>query len=392
MSKRKVIVPKPVKVDNKLPFECVALLLQGGGALGAYQGGVYQALVESGIRPSWVAGISIGAVNSAIIAGNAPSQSLQRLRDFWEYISPHSPLDTFNSFGMRMFDGDFSRGTQNQINAAATLIQGVPGFFEPRFPPPWLSENGSAGATSYYDTSRFKGTLEKFIDFERINTDAIRLSMGAVNVRTGNFVYFDTSTHDITPEHVMASGALPPGFPGIDIDGEFYWDGGLVSNTPLQWVLQNKRRMDTLAFQVDLWSSRGDVPRNMSEVLTRQKEIMYSSRTRAATDQFRRAQKMRHSLGELIDKLPPELRDTPETKEIAEYATWKVYNIIHLIYRSSAYENDSKDYLFSRRSMEEQWKAGYADTTRTLRHPEVLRRPTSKEGVFTFDVRHEGRE
>ena len=392
MPNRKIIVPKPVKVESRLPFECVALLLQGGGALGAYQGGVYQALMESGIEPDWVAGISIGAVNSAIIAGNPSSQSVQRLRDFWEYITPHSPLDMMSDFGIKFFDGDISRGTMNQWNAASVIMQGVPGFFVPRFPAPWLHENGSEGATSYYDTSEFKNTLEKFIDFDRINTDQKRLSMGAVNVRSGNFVYFDTTTHVITPEHIMASGALPPGFHGVEIEGELYWDGGLVSNTPLQWVLQSKERMDTLAFQVDLWSARGDVPRNMSEVTTRQKEIMYSSRTRAATDQFKKAQKMRHSISELLDKLPMELQNTKETKAIAEYATHKVYNIVHLIYRSKAYENDSKDYLFSRRSMDEQWKSGYADTVRTLRHPEVLTRPNNKEGVFTFDVRNEGRE
>lgn len=392
MSKRKAIVPKPVKVENKLPFECVALLLQGGGALGAYQGGVYQALSESGIDPNWVAGISIGAVNSAIIAGNDPAKSLQRLRDFWEFITPQSPMDMLTGFGLNMLEGDVSRGTLNQINAAAILMQGVPGFFVPRFPAPWFNENGSKGATSYYDTTVFKSTLEKFIDFDRINTDWKRLSMGAVNVRTGNFVYFDTTTHEITPEHVMASGALPPGFPGVEIDGELYWDGGLVSNTPLQWVLQSKNRMDTLAFQVDLWSAKGEVPRNMSEVTTRQKEIMYSSRTRAATDQFRRAQKMRHNISELLDKLPKELQNSKAVKELETYSTRKVYNIIHLIYRSKVYENDSKDYQFSRRSMEEQWKAGYADTVRTLRHPEVLQRPTNREGVFTFDVRNEGHE
>lgn len=392
MPERKAIVPKPVKVDKRPPFECVALLLQGGGALGAYQGGVYQALKESGIDPDWVAGISIGAVNSAIIAGNPPEKALQRLRDFWEHISPHSPLDMMSGFGNNIFDGDHSRGALNQLKAANILWQGVPGFFTPRFPAPWLHENGSEGATSYYDTSAFKSTLERFIDFDLVNTDHKRLSMGAVNVRSGNFVYFDTTTHEIIPEHIMASGALPPGFPGVEIEGEFYWDGGLVSNTPLQWVLQCKDRKDTLAFQVDLWSARGDVPRNMSEVMTRQKEIMYSSRTRAATDQFKRSQKMRHTISELLDKLPSNLLDTPEVKHLEEYSTRKVYNIIHLIYRARIYENNSKDYQFSRRSMEEQWKSGYADTVRTLRHPEVLKRPTNSEGVFTFDVRNEGRE
>jgi NTE family protein len=392
MSARKAIVAKPVKLDSRPPFECIALLLQGGGALGAYQGGVYQALMESGIEPDWVAGISIGAVNSAIIAGNPPEKSVRRLREFWESITPHSPWDMFGDNLGGFFGGDASRGALNHLSASSVLMQGVHGFFSPRMPMPWFSESGSAGATSYYDTSAFKSTLEKFVDFDRINTDKKRLSVGAVNVRSGNFVYFDTTTHDITPEHIMASGALPPGFPGIEIEGEIYWDGGLVSNTPLQWVLQNKVRKDTLAFQVDLWNARGDVPRKMSEVMTRQKEIMYSSRTRAATDQFKKAQKMRHSISQLLSKLPKELQNTPETRAIAEYATQKVYNIIHLIYHARAYEHDSKDYDFSRKTMEDHWKSGHSDTVRSLRHPEVLERPSNHEGVFTFDVKNEGRE
>lgn len=388
----KVIVPKPVHVDHRPPFERVALLLQGGGALGSYQGGVYQALMESGIDPDWVAGISIGAVNSAIIAGNPKEKSVQKLRDFWEYITPESPLDAFKDLFQAPWSGDFSRGIYNQVNAAGVLMQGVHGFFAPRVPMPWFCETGSKGATSYYDTSPFKSTLERFIDFDLINTDWKQLSVGAVNVRSGNFVYFDTTTHTIRPEHIMASGALPPGFPGVEIDGEVYWDGGLVSNTPLQWVLQSKVRKDTLAFQVDLWNARGDVPRNMSEVTTRQKEIMYSSRTRAASDQFKRAQRMRHTVGALLDKLPPELKDAEEAKALREYASHKVYNIIHLIYHSRNYEYDSKDYEFSRKTMEDHWKSGYSDTVLTLRHPEVLQRPTDKDGVFTFDVKNEGRE
>lgn len=390
MSKRKAIVPKPVKVTSRPPFESIALLLQGGGALGAYQGGVYQALMESGIYPDWVAGISIGAVNSAIIAGNPREKSVQRLREFWEFITPETPWDMWHC-GVDA-GGDVSRRTVNHMSAAIAMLQGVNGFFSPRFPMPWLMQSGASGATSYYDTSAFKSTLEQFIDFDRINEDGTQLSVGAVNVRSGNFVYFDTQTHEITPEHIMASGALPPGFPGVEIEGEMYWDGGLVSNTPLQWVLQSKKRKDTLAFQVDLWNARGDVPRNMSEVTTRQKEIMYSSRTRAATDQFRKAQQMRHSISNLLSKLPKELQNTPETRDIAEYATQKVYNIIHLIYHARIYENDTKDYEFSRRTMDEHWKSGYVDTQRTLRHPQVLERPSDNTGVFTFDVKNEGRE
>jgi NTE family protein len=190
----------------------------------------------------------------------------------------------------------------------------------------------------------------------------------------------------IRPEHVMASGALPPGFPAIEIEGEHYWDGGLVSNTPLQWVLESAQRRDTLAFQVDLWSARGAVPRTLGEVATRQKEIQYSSRTRASSDQFKKEQKLRNALAALFSKLPDRLRDTPEFALLNPEAGRKVYNIVQLIYRSKRYEGESKDFEFSARSMDDHWAAGLNDTVRTLRHPEALERTTSADGVFTFDL------
>jgi NTE family protein len=213
-----------------------------------------------------------------------------------------------------------------------------------------------------------------------------------VNVSTGNFVYFDNTTHRIGPEHVMASGALPPGFPAVEIEGEFYWDGGVVSNTPLQWVLESEPRRDTLAFQVDLWSARGTLPRTMAEVMTRQKEIQYSSRTRSSTDRFRYTQKLRNAVASLLRKLPAELRNSPEVALLQAHASRKVYNLVQLIYRAKQYEGDSKDYEFSRHSMEDHWRAGYYDTVRTLRHPEVLARPNNLEGVMTFDLSQNGRE
>jgi NTE family protein len=216
--------------------------------------------------------------------------------------------------------------------------------------------------------------------------------VGAVNVRTGNFLSFDSTTHTIGPEHVMASGALPPGFPAVEIEGEHYWDGGLVSNTPLQWVVDAEPRRDTLAFQVDLWNARGEFPRNMFEVITREKEIRYSSRTRAGTDQFKHIQKMRYALAGLLEKLPEDLKRGPEAQLLGSAADRTVYNIVHLIYRAKTYEGHSKDYEFSRLSMEEHWKAGYRDARRTLRHPEILERPTNHEGVFTFDLHGDGRD
>jgi NTE family protein len=371
-----------VKSDKRPPFECVALLLQGGGALGAYQAGVYEGLAEADIHPDWVAGISIGAINAAIIAGNAPERRVEKLRGFWDNITSAPFLDPLGAFAI---EGDSARRVFNQMTATAVLSAGVPGFFTPRLPPPMLQPSGSAGATSYYDTSPLLGTLERFVDFDRINSGAIRLSAGAVNVRTGNFVYFDSTTRKIGPEHILASAALPPGFPAVEIEGEHYWDGGLVSNTPLQWVLEYGPRRDTLAFQVDLWNARGRFPRNLMEVATRQKEILYSSRTRDNTDSFRALQRVRHEVAALMGELPAKFREGDGAATLGAFCDRKVYNIVHLIYRTRDFEGDSKDYEFSQLSMKDHWLAGYHDTRRTLRHPQALERPTNPDGIAVFD-------
>jgi NTE family protein len=381
--------PNLGSTEGQLPFECVALVLQGGGALGAYQAGVYEALAESDVEPNWIAGISIGGINSAIIAGNSPKMRVERLREFWTLITTETPLRWFDWAGVR---GDNLRKLHNRVSANLALTIGASGFFNSRNLFPWLQPSGTMEATSFYDTAELRRTLERLADFDRINAGLTRFSVGAVNVRTGNFVYFDNKTHTIRPEHVMASGALPPGFPAIEIEGEYYWDGGLVSNTPLQWVLETEPRRDTLAFQVDLWNARGEFPRTMPEVITREKEIRYSSRTRAGTAEFIRSQKLRRAAATLLEKLPADLNAAPEAELLGTIADRKVFNLVHLIYRAMEYEGYSKDYEFSRDSMKEHWKAGYNDARRTLRHPAVLARPSNFEGVFSFDLAEDGRE
>ena len=377
---------------RRLPFEVVALVLQGGGALGAYQAGVYEALSEAGIHPNWISGVSIGAINAAILAGNPPDTRIDRLRDFWTQVTADGPWPGAGDACFSLAKGDAMRQLINQMSANFATVGGARGFFGPRPIPPWFQPQGTIEATSFYDTKDLKRTLERLVDFDRINSGEIRFSVGAVNVTTGNFVYFDTTTHTIRPDHIMASGALPPGFPAIEIDGEQYWDGALVSNTPLQWVVDAEPRRDTLAFQVDLWSARGEFPRDIFEVTTREKEIRYSSRTRAKTDQFKYEQKLRHALAGLLEKLPENLKTGPEARLLNSVAERKVYNIIHLIYRAKNYEGHSKDYEFSRLSMQEHWRAGYHDVRRTLRHREVLERPRNHEGVYTFDLAAQGRE
>jgi NTE family protein len=377
---------------RRLPFECIALVLQGGGALGAYQAGVYEALAEANIDPDWVAGVSIGAINTAIIAGNEPAERVARLRTFWQEITANPLLDWATAAHAVTPKGDLPRALFNQLSATYTLVVGASGFFTLRQPAPWLQPNGAFEATSFYETKLLKSTLERLVDFDRINAGEMRLSVGAVNVRTGNFVYFDNKTHTIRPEHVMASGSLPPGFPAVEIEGEYYWDGGLISNTPLQWVVEYGPRQDTLTFQVDLWSARGELPGNLADVVTRQKEIQYSSRTRAKTDEFKRYQRARNALASLLSKLPADLLASEEATLLSSIADHKVYSLVQLIYRSKHYEGHSKDYEFSRLSMEEHWRAGYHDAVRSLRHPEALQRPRNLEGVSTFDLAVDGRE
>ncbi len=365
-----------------VPFESVALLLQGGGALGAYQGGVYQALVERNIEPTWVCGISIGAINSAIIAGNAPEHRVGKLREFWEGVTSG---DSWSNYWLDLPGGGFMRGIVNQMAAGGVLMQGVPGFFTPRAPPPPLQPNGTPAATSWYDNSALKSTLERLVDFDRINHGSMRFSVGTVNVRTGNFVYFDTAKDKIAVKHVMASGALPPAFPAVEIDGELYWDGGMVSNTPLDWVLSSRKDISTLVLQVDLWSARGEAPGDLAEVGTRMKDIQYSSRTRAATDTFKRRQQLRAALYKLMHEMPPELAETPEGKLLKSETGPAAYNIVQLIYRSATYESQTKDFEFSRKTMEEHWQAGYRDAHTTLSHPEVLALPPHPSDVRVFD-------
>jgi NTE family protein len=400
MVRREQAVPKDVlprkshelskthRTPTQPAFDSVVLLLQGGGALGAYQAGVYEALAEADLHPDWVAGISIGAINAAIIAGNAPELRVEKLRRFWEGITSQ-PFDFFGgALRSPLARGESARGFLNQMSAVIALMSGASGFFRPRIPNPWFHLPGTVEATSFYDTLQLKATLEALIDFDRLNSDHAkpRLSLGAVNVRSGNLVYFDSSRQVIKPEHVMASGALPPGFPAVEIEGEHYWDGGLVSNTPLQWIAMTQRPPDSLVFQVDLWSAQGELPRNLAEVITRLKEIQFSSRTRTFTDFFKHVTKLRNMLAALLEELPEEMKQSEHVKFLSSTVERHAANIVQLIYRPKGYEGDSKDYEFSPRSMEEHWRAGYYDAVRALRHSEILERPTGRyETLVTFD-------
>jgi NTE family protein len=356
------------------------LLLQGGGALGAYQAGVYEELAGHGIAPEWVAGISIGAINAAIIAGNAPEKRVEKLRAFWNLVSGSLQ-------GEPLVPGDLARTMFNEYNAGVALAFGINGFFRPRVPPPFVYLPGSPQALSYYDTAPLRATLLSLVDFDRINRGEARLSVGAVNIRNGNFVYFDSARQIIGPEHIMASGALPPGFPPVEIDGEYYWDGGLVSNTPLQYVTEEDDRLrDLLLFQIDLFSARGPLPRNLFDVADREKDIRFSSRTRLNTDEAKQMQEKRAAFHRLLQKLPEEMKGDPDVQLLTNRHCVNAMSIVHLIYRRKHYETQSKDYEFSRNSVEEHWHSGRLDMRRTLRHPKWKDRMRPESGVAVFDL------
>lgn len=366
--------------NDKLGCDQSVLVLQGGGALGAYQAGVYEALADEGHAPDWVAGISIGAINAAIIAGNAPEDRVQQLRTFWEGLSNELlyKLDIGNGFARRAF---------NEVSAGWAATFGVPGFFTPRLPTPLPEWPGELDRLSFYDTAPLRQTLLDLVDFERINRAETRFSVGAVNMMTGNFAYFDNSSdRRIGPEHIMASGALPPGFPPVEIDGEWYWDGGLVSNTPLQYVLDNRSPCEMTVFQVDLFPSRGSVPRTMADIAQREKDIRFSSRTRLNTDLSKQLQEMRAAAQRLAHRLPEELRDDPDLHRLLGCRPAGAVAVMHLINRPRGYETMSKDYEFSRMTVTEHWEAGKADAQFSLEHPEWTRRHLKPDEIMTFDL------
>jgi NTE family protein len=377
----------------QLDYPVVALVLQGGGALGSYQAGVYEGLAEAGIHPNWIAGISIGALNAAVIAGNPPERRIERLRAFWEFIcrQPWGPPTLALAPDTGVDLPDAVRVLVDSVEAARAVLEGQNGFFVPR---PWYSHvlaQAGPHTASFYDTRPLRATLERFVDFDRINAPGqTRVAVGAVNVRNGNFVYFDSADRKLGPEHFMASGALPPGFPAVEIDGEFYWDGGLVSNTPLQYVLTTPPRRDALIFQIDLWSAIGAPPADLLQVAVRQKDIQYSSRTRMITSYMHAEQDYRRLLHQLMALVPEAGRSSASYRRAEQLACSARRNVIHLIYRDKPYESYHKDYQFGLLTMNDHWSTGLADIRATLEHRDWLDKPREDQPFVTHDV-HRGR-
>ncbi|MDB5704269.1 MAG: hypothetical protein JWN66_1385 [Sphingomonas bacterium] len=373
---------KPRRQAEALPLpDCVALVLQGGGALGSYQAGVIEGLASSGIEIDWVAGISIGAVNAAIVAGNPPHKRVEMLTAFWDMVS--SSLPSFP-----IYPNDNLREWLHEWSAGFVMMAGVPGFFTPRGLSPMFAVPGTPEALSFYDSAPLKATLDSLVDWDLLNNGPVRLSVGAVDVESGNFNYFDTTETRIDARHIMASGALPPGLPPIEIDGKWWWDGGLVSNTPLTHVLDHQSE-PLLAFQVDLFAAAADRPRTIMDVAAREKEIRFSSRTRQVSDQVMRIRKDREIARKVIAKLPEAMKHDPDVLALMHCSAEHPVNLVQLIYRTNAWEGGSRDFEFSARTMREHWQAGHEAVTETMVNAQLVAAniETGKSAAFDLTAR-----
>jgi NTE family protein len=372
----------PLRQADALPLpECVALVLQGGGALGSYQAGVIEGLAARGIEIDWVAGISIGAVNAAIVAGNPPHKRVEMLTAFWDMVT--SSLPSFP-----IYPDDHVREWLHEWSAGYVMMAGVPGFFAPRMASPLFAVPGTAEALSFYDSAPLKETLDSLVDWDLLNNGPVRLSVGAVDVESGNFNYFDTTNTRIDARHIMASGALPPGLPPVEIDGKWWWDGGLVSNTPLTHVLDNQSE-PLLAFQVDLFAAAAERPKTIMDVAAREKEIRFSSRTRQVSDQVMRIRKDREIARKVLAKLPEAMRDDPDVRALTAASAEHPVNLVQLIYRTNAWEGGSRDFEFSARTMREHWNAGREAVNETMVNARLVAAniETGKSAAFDLTVR-----
>jgi NTE family protein len=375
--------PRPrrsrARTSAPLPLpDTVALVLQGGGALGSYQAGVIEGLADAAIEIDWVAGISIGAINAALIAGNPPERRVERLRAFWDRLS--SALPSFP-----IANNAYFREALHELSAAFVATAGVPGFFRPRLVSPMLAAPGSLAATSYYDSSPLVETLDELVDWDLLNAGPVRLSVGAVDVESGNFHYFDSTETRIDARHIMASGALPPGLPPVEIDGRWWWDGGLVSNTPLTHLLDHQVD-EMLVFQVDLFSASAERPQTIMDVMAREKEIRFSSRTREVSRQLIKLRQERQAIRDALKILPPELCADPKIVALIAAAEEKPVNLVHLIYRANAWEGGSRDFEFSARTMTEHWQAGHDAVNQAIANARVVAENIETGQTADFDL------
>ena len=356
----------------------VVLVLQGGGALGAYQAGVYQALQEAGVEPDWIVGTSVGAINASLIVGNAPQDRLARLNEFWNRMQRTSQWDLRGVLP----------GFGDKWSYWTTLTHGIPGFFTPN-PLAHAGDGYPLGPdrAGYYSTAPLQATLSELVDFDLINRGSPRLTVGAAHVRTSQMTYFDSRRCKLEVKHIMASGALPPAFPPVRVNGELYWDGGILSNTPTEVVLDDNPRKDSLIFTVHLWNPAGDEPNTMADVLNRQKDVQYSSRIASQITRHQQTHRLRHVINELAARLPESERDRPEMKELMSYGCQTRMHVVQLLAPQLSRENHTKDVDFSPTGIRQRWDAGYAHTRAVLAREPWVSQFDPLSGVILHTVK-----
>ncbi|MFT4057922.1 MAG: patatin-like phospholipase family protein [Legionella sp.] len=361
------LINKPYNsMKEKQSYQRIACVFQGGGALGAYQVGAYRAIHERGYTPNYLAGVSIGAINSSIIAGNPRELQMDKLMQFWNTIVPNLWTDQFIQYNKT----DYLRHINNCMGSLYSVFFGLEGFFKPRLIPPNDLTRDTPNNLSYYDTSELKDTLKKVIDFDRINSKEVTLCLGAVNIASGEMTFFNNQQLNITPEHIMASCSLPPGFPAIEIDGEYYWDGGIYANTPLVTVLDALPEEDTLCFVIDCFSLKGPLPETMDQVEERQKDIRYASHSRRLTNVYSSRQNLQSAITLLGEYLPPKVKKDPAVQELLQLGISKRFSVVHIIYHGTPYAHSFKDYNFVRSAINLRLETGYKNAIDVLNKPE----------------------
>ncbi|MBA3535981.1 MAG: patatin-like phospholipase family protein [Tatlockia sp.] len=380
-------IPATPTTKSKQSYDRIACVFQGGGALGAYQVGAFRAIHERGYQPDFIAGVSIGAVNGAIIAGNKPADQMDKLTEFWDTISPklwsyreiwEEPIDYQSIDVMHHF--------QNQIGAMQSLFFGLDGFFKPRPIPPSIFTQDNPDKLSYYETSELRATLERLIDFDRINSKKITLCLGAVNIVSGEMIFFNNQSEVITPDHILASAALPPAFPAVKIGENYYWDGGIYANTPLVTVLDALPELDTLCFVIDCFSLKGKLPETMDEVEERQKDIRYGSHSRRLTNIYTSRQNLQVAINVLSHHLTAEAKKNPVIQELLELGHEKRFSVVHIIYNGTPFAHAFKDYNFMRSAINSRLKVGYHDAIAVLDKPDWERKSRKKLACSIYGV------
>jgi NTE family protein len=354
----------------------VVLVLQGGGALGAYQVGVYEALHEAGVEPDWIVGTSIGAINASIIAGNKRQDRLAKLNEFWTRVERRSGWPNLPTWP----------GISDTWSYWSTLVGGISGFFEPNWPAFWGAHIPlGINRAGFYLTTALRQTLGELVDFSIIKKGAPRLTVGAANVCTSMMHYFDSRVSDITAEHIMASGALPPAFPAIRIDGQYFWDGGILSNTPTEVIFDDDPRRNSLIFAVHLWNPTGPEPRSMWEVLHRQKDIQYSSRIASHISRQQQTHRLRHVVSQLVRYIPDDVRKSEAVRDLADYGCVTQMHVVRLLAPRLKNENHTKDIDFSPSGIGMRREAGYEATTQALKQSPWRGKFDPIEGVILHE-------